>query len=68
MSVLAHHRGANTTAVGLKAGVSPLIISFMGDQPFGGQGRSGEKELLWTACQLPSRKRGLEDKSKRKME
>ncbi|GAA0464911.1 glycosyltransferase [Parasphingorhabdus litoris] len=34
---MVHHGGAGTTAAALRAGVSQIIIPFMGDQPFWGQ-------------------------------
>jgi sterol 3beta-glucosyltransferase len=37
MAAVVHHGGAGTTAAGLKAGVSSIVIPFFGDQLFWGQ-------------------------------
>jgi sterol 3beta-glucosyltransferase len=34
--VVVHHGGAHTTAAGLRAGVTPVIVPFFGDQFFWG--------------------------------
>jgi sterol 3beta-glucosyltransferase len=34
MATVVHHRGAGTTATGLRAGIPNVVIPFFGDQPF----------------------------------
>jgi sterol 3beta-glucosyltransferase len=34
MAAVVHHGGAGTTGAGLRAGVPPILVPFMGDQPF----------------------------------